>query len=293
MAIQQEIPTGDTAWQVSLATTLAAELSSGKLELPAFPEVVIRIREALADENVAVQRVAKLVATEAALAARLLRLANSAALNPGGKPVTELKAAITRMGSNLVRSSAISFAMSQIQHAKEFEPISGQLRQLWESATRVAAVSHAIARRVPGCNADEAMLVGLLHSIGKTYILTRFASRRPAGDPPAALAGVMDGWHANIARSILENWKLPEEIADAVGRQDGIDSAHRPPAVDLAQVLATARLLADYLDEPVGIELIAADSAWLASLGLDGPACAELLRDSREQIVDLERALRG
>lgn len=293
MTSAQEIPAPDHSWQMSLVTMLAADLSSGRLELPAFPDVVIRIRQALADENVSVDKVARLVSTEPALAARLLKLANSSALNPGGRAVTDLRAAITRMGSNLVRTSAISFAMNQIQRAREFRDIAGQLRHIWESATLVAAVTHAVARRMPRCNAEEAMLAGLLHSIGKTYILTRFAGSRQLEGRAEALAEIMAGWHANVGKSILEQWGLPDEIADAIGRQDEFDHAVRPNASDLGHVLASGKLLADYVESPGGIEIVASQSAWLALLGLDGATCVRLLEESRQEIAELRQALDG
>lgn len=293
MTSAQEIPTHDTCRQMSLVQLLAADLSGGRLELPSFPDVVIRIRQALSDENVAVDKVAKLVSTEPALAARLLKLANSSALNPGGRAVTDLRTAITRMGANLVRTSAISFAMSQIQHASQFRGIAGQLEKQWEAAMLVASVTHAVARRMPRCNAEEAMLAGLLHSIGKTYILTRFVGSRHIEGHEEMLAEVMEGWHANIGKAILENWGLPEEIADAVGRQDEFDHAERPSASDLAHLLATGKLLADYVDLPAGVEIVAGQSAWLSRLGLDPASCVTLLEESRDEIGELRRALDG
>ena len=57
----------------------------------------------------------RVVGSEPALAARLMQIANSAALNFTGKPITELRTAIARMGFNMVRSAAIAFAMSQLK----------------------------------------------------------------------------------------------------------------------------------------------------------------------------------
>ncbi|MCU0977258.1 MAG: HDOD domain-containing protein [Steroidobacteraceae bacterium] len=293
MTAAQQFSTPDHSWQMSLVQMLAADVSGGRLELPSFPDVVIRIRQALSDENVSVEKVARLVGTEPALAARLLKLANSTALNPGGRAVTDLKAAITRMGHNLVRTSALSFAMGQIQRASEYRGIAGQLRQLWESATRVSAVTHAVAKRMPRCHPEEAMLSGLLHTVGKTYILTRFAGSQPLAGREEELSGIMAGWHASVGKAVLENWGLPEQIVSAVERQDEFDHADRPDASDLAHVLATGRLLADYVDGTAGLETVAAQSRWLARLALDAGTCASLLEDSRAEILDLRRALDG
>ena len=293
MTSAQEIPTEDTDRRMSLVQTLAADLGGGKVELPSFPDVVIRIRQALADENVSVEQVARLVGTEPALAARLLKLANSSALNPGGRAVTDLKTAITRMGANLVRTSAIAFAMSQIQHAPEFRAIAAQLAKQWEAAMRVAAVTHAVAKRVPRSNAEEAMLAGLLHSIGKTYILTRFARSKMLDGDAELLAEVMESWYAAVGQAILQNWSLPGEIAAAVGRQDEFGHGDKPSAGDLAHLLATGKMLADYLDFPAGVEIVAAQSTWQSRLGLDAASCVRLLEESRDEIGELRRALAG
>ncbi|MEO8315525.1 MAG: HDOD domain-containing protein, partial [Pseudomonadota bacterium] len=62
--------------------SLALEMSAGKIEIPSFPDVAVRIRKVLADDNCDAGQVAKIVSAEPAMAARLLQVANSAALNP-------------------------------------------------------------------------------------------------------------------------------------------------------------------------------------------------------------------
>src|SRR5271154_2045967 len=91
--------------------SLAAELSKGKVELPSFPDIALRVRKVLSDENVSQDMVVRVVGSEPALAARLMQISNSAALNFSGKPITELRTAISRMGFNMVRSAAIAFAI--------------------------------------------------------------------------------------------------------------------------------------------------------------------------------------
>src|ERR1700716_1718225 len=88
--------------------SLAAELSKGKVELPSFPDIALRVRKVLSDENVSQDMVVRVVGSEPALAARLMQIANSAALNFSGKPITELRTAISRMGFTMGRSAAIA-----------------------------------------------------------------------------------------------------------------------------------------------------------------------------------------
>src|ERR1700728_4463344 len=65
--------------------SLAAEVSGGTVNLPSFPDVVIRIRKALADPDAKLGQTVKIIGAEPRLAARLLQAANSAAFNTSGK----------------------------------------------------------------------------------------------------------------------------------------------------------------------------------------------------------------
>jgi len=152
---------------------LAAEVSRGRVELPAYPDVATRVRKALADDNVKADQIARIVGSEAGLAARVMTLANSAALNRGGKSITELKTAINRIGQNNVRTAAVAFAIAQLRRASELKHILPDLEKLWNQATMVSALSYTIAGRTPGINADESLLTGLIHNVGKIYILAR------------------------------------------------------------------------------------------------------------------------
>lgn len=290
---RQAMPETEPPWQVLLSQQLAADLASGKLDLPSFPDIVIRIRRVLADEEASFDKVARIVGSEPALAARMLRLANSVALNRSGKPVTDLRMAIARMGVNLVRASALSFAMNQIRQSESCREFVDELGAIWERATLVAAVTHAIARRVPGVNEDEAMLAGLLHSIGKLYILMRAARYDGIGDDHEALTGIMVRWHAEIGAAILKGWSVPDEICEAVAWQYDIDESRSGSRVGLVDVLATGVVVADYIDDLPGLELATSGSRWFGRLGLDVQACTAVLAESREEILEIRRTLGG
>jgi HD-like signal output (HDOD) protein len=101
---------------------LAQGLSRREIELPSFPDVAIRVRKILSDDDVTAQDIVRVVGSEPALAARIMQMANSAALGHVGKPIADLRAAITRIGFNLVRSAAIAFAMSQLRRSEDLKP---------------------------------------------------------------------------------------------------------------------------------------------------------------------------
>src|SRR5580693_2239060 len=112
--------------------SLAAELSAGAVILPSFPDVVVRIRAALADPDTGLAETLEIACAEPRLAERLLRAANSTALCQLGPPLTDLRAAITRLGARAVQSVALAFAIEQVRLAPALRPISRRLDSLWE-----------------------------------------------------------------------------------------------------------------------------------------------------------------
>jgi HD-like signal output (HDOD) protein len=269
---------------------LASELSSGKIDLPSFPDVAIRVRRALGDDHTTIDQIVRIVGSEPALAARLLKMSNSAALNRSGKQVTELRTAIARMGYNMVRSAAISFAMAQIRASSGLKGLEKPLEELWRTSTYVAAFCYVLAKNHTQRNADEAFLAGLLHGVGRLYILTR-TPKFPAllGDA-ASLDEIMRNWHANIAKAVLENWELSEELVQAVSDQDEIGREHEGPA-DVADILVCANMMAAYIDVPEHLALNMAGVRSFRMLGLDEGNSPKILAESRDEIEALRQAL--
>jgi HD-like signal output (HDOD) protein len=152
---------------------LAAELSRGNVDLPSFPEIAVRVRRVLSDPKSSVDQVVRVVGSEPALAARLLRISNSASLNRSGRAVTDLRTAINRIGYNMVRSASMSFSMAQMRKSNKLAGLEHHLNDLWQSSTSAAAVAYVLARTCTKVNPDEAMLTGMMHGIGKLYVLTR------------------------------------------------------------------------------------------------------------------------
>lgn len=270
---------------------LAAEVSNGRVELPAFPDVATRVRKALADDRVAPDHIARVVGSEAGLAARVMTLANSAALNRSGKNITELKTAINRIGHNNVRTAAVAFAISQLRRAEELKPISRELEGLWHEATMVAALCHAIATRTPEINSDEAMLAGLIHNVGKIYIFARAHKHKELFTNAEVMAFLMRDWQANVGKAIVENWGFAQHIADAVGEQEDIDRTVGYP--DLTDVLSVAVLGASYVGaaDASDLELNMQGVRGFARLGLDNDKFAQVMRDCVEEISALRSAL--
>jgi HD-like signal output (HDOD) protein len=275
-----------------LVESLNVELASEKIDLPSFPDVATRVRRALTNEQVDVDMVVRIVSAEPALAARLLQLANSAALNPSGRRFTDLRSAISRIGFNMARSAAIAFAMSQLRRAEAYKSVAEALSELWQQAVHVAAMSHVVARRFTSINADTALLTGLLQSVGKLYLLTR-AARFPALLADAGTyQRLVAEWHARLAEAILRNWELSEEIIDAISSFESSDRDH-PGTTDLGDVLAVAGALANLGPAPCSEEMLFLGMPAARRMKLDAGACGLALAESQEAISSLRQALQA
>ena len=269
---------------------LAAELSGGKVELPGFPHIVMRVQKVLADENADASRVVRVIGSEPVLATQLVRMANSPALNPSGTRVMDLRTAVARVGLDTVRSATIAFAVQQLRDAPALKGLEKQLGVLWRRSVQVAALSYAAARRLTTVGADTAMLAGLLQGIGRLYILTR-ASRHPSlFADPLTYQTIEHDWHLSIAAALLENWGIADEIVQAVHDSENFDREPRgTPA--LADVLVVATILADLQGEPEVLQAQTQCSKPLQRLRLDYAACDTFLKESAQEIAALRDAL--
>jgi len=269
---------------------LAAELSAQEVDLPGFPEIVARVRHALADDNVSIEKVARVMAGEPVLSARLLQMANSAALNPGSKPVSELPAAIMRVGLNVVRSSTIAFAVQQLKHAPALQGLERPLDALWQRSVHVASLCFVIARRLTRVSPDTALLAGLLHGIGRLYILTRASRHRALFADVATYQAIERDWHLSIATALLEHWGIADEIVLAIRESEDFTREPRG-APNLSDVLVAASLVAAYEGQP---ELLAARLLSVRAIGrlqLTRSTCETLVRESAQEIAALREAL--
>jgi HD-like signal output (HDOD) protein len=225
----------------SFVERLAQDLRDERLELPAFPEAVLRIQRALQSPDTSTDDIVRILSSEPALAARLLRMANSAEFRRT-ENVTDLRKAVSLMGFNMVRSVAVAFAMRQLRRKDTYTPTAQlQLEQAWEDSLNASAMCFVIAKRFTRLNPDQALLTGLLHVLGRLYIIMRSKDAAELSD--AEMRQVIDGWHAAIGKAILESWGLPEALQHAVEHQDELEEAQEGD-VSLTDVLIAAKVLA-------------------------------------------------
>src|SRR5580698_856668 len=290
-AVSKSVATSadERASALAFLAELATEVSKGTVNLPCFPDVVMRIRKALAAPDVSTTEIVKIVGTEPRLAARLLQAANSAAFNPAGKHLTDLRAAITRLGHRPVQSAAMSFAVKQLRLAPALRAISKPLNVLWEQSISVAAICQVVARRTR-VSPEEAFLTGLLHGIGRLYIMVRSVGKSDRLYQDPSFIDMIASWHPAIGKTVLQNWGFDDQMCEALGDQDDHDRGGKGEP-NLTDILVVAVALARVLREP-GPRFVETDRIKsFARLQLTAQNCAEILRHAEHQIGSLHAAL--
>lgn len=225
---------------MSLEQTFLAELldaiKNDRLTLPTLPEVALRIREAVEDPEATSSAIANEIAKDAALAARVIKVANSPLLR-GRIAVDNLQLAITRMGIAFVRNLATGLAMEQMFQATN-DQVDARLRETWEHSIEVASICQVLASHYTDLKPDQAMLAGLVHEIGTLPILTCAEDTPEILEHKGILEKVIHRLHPKIGAAILKTWDFPNElVAIPLGYLD-FERTHEGPAdyVDLVTV---------------------------------------------------------
>jgi len=268
---------------------LAGDLNRGNLELPMFPDSVVRIQQAFRVEEVDIDEIVRIISSDPAIAARVLQLSNSAAVR-GSVEITEVRQAVIRLGNKLVQSSVVAFAIRQAQKNEELsEESRTTLKAIWEESVELAARCYVIAKQYTKLNAYEALLTGLLSVIGQLYIFLK--SQDFGSMDYAELEPILAAWHPAISKAIAESWGMSEELVNALETQ----LEENPPLLEsasLAEVLSAAKLILQYSQS--GDPLDASEYPLLQRLGIaDHGESSVPLADHADAIEEIRQGLKG
>ncbi len=268
---------------------LAGDLNKGNLELPMFPDSVVRIQQTFRAEEVDVDDIVRIISSDPALAARVLQLSNSAAIR-GAAEIVEVRQAVIRIGNKLVQSSAVAFALRQAELNEGLSDESRKaLKEIWAESVELAARSYVIAKKYTKLNADEALLTGLLSVLGRLYIFMK--SLEHEAMDYVELEAIIEDWHPAISKVIAESWNMSEELINALETQLDTNPELQESA-SLAEVLSAARLVLQHSKS--GDPLDAGEYPLLQRLGIaDHNEGSVTLDDHAEAIENIRQGLRG
>ncbi len=274
--------------QFRFVSLLALELENGDIYLPSLPDVVLKIRKLLESDNCDFERVSQAVSVDPVLVSRLFVFANSAYYNRANVKIDTLDGAISRLGFEVVRNTAMSLAMKQLYSSDKNSKSAGYLRKVWAHGMKLSCMAYAVARKRSNLNHETAYLCGLMHEVGKLYILTKAEDFPEFLGDAESIASVMEEWNPQISKSILESWGFPDEVAESTdpATYANDDSDSSPGFVD---VIVVAKLLVDGNAEKLS-EHFKEDTSCI-KLGLNQNVAAEVMLAYREKLTSMQQSL--
>jgi putative nucleotidyltransferase with HDIG domain len=208
----------------------AKTLASKSLNIPTLPAVVQKMREMIADPKCGAADIGVLVAQDPPLAAKVLKIANSAFYGLAQRTVST-EQACTVLGLRVLRN-----VVTQAAVMSRYEHLGGtgfDLDGLWRHSQLVAQLSHHLARvaRVNlGLTPEEVQACGLLHDLGKVVLLESLGDEylkllgvASSGGMPVHVAEkrLLGFDHSDVGALVAVQWGLPSSVAAVIQYHHG------------------------------------------------------------------------
>lgn len=202
---------------------------SGINALPSLPASVTELLASIDDPDADTEAIARRVARDQGLTARILRVANSPFYGQS-RHIASIADAVILLGLRSVRALAVAASFTSV--FKVGSDAESELRSFWKHGIAAALCARLLAARL-GVAEEEAFISGLLHDIGRVALVVSFprhmaavAAYRQERDcqPIDAENAVLGLDHALVGRLMTERWRFPPPLCAAIG------SHHAPPA---------------------------------------------------------------
>ncbi len=210
-------------------------LETDQLVLPTLPEAALQIREVAQDEDASVSDLSGVIARDAAISARIIKVCNSPLLR-ASQPVENLHMAINRLGMSYSADLATGLAMQHMFQATS-DMIDTRMRNVWSESTDIAGICHMLAQNFTRLSPAQAMLAGLTHKIGVLPIL-RFAEENDhLLSDGFTLDEITEHLHPKLGKLILKAWDFGDDLCDVPAHYlDFERQSERPDLVDIVTV---------------------------------------------------------
>ena len=226
---------------------------NGIKDLPAMPQVITEIQAQMAGADINTRKICGLIETDAAIATKVLRSANSAFYGQSGKVAT-MTGALNLIGLKGLLE-VVALAGAQRLLVGRLPGYGYEAEDLWRHSLAVACGSKLLAlRKDPGIS-ETAYLAGLIHDVGRIILdrlvlemkaeIAEFMEREQKTflDAETRFFGLN---HARVAAEVCRKWKFPPVMAVAIGW-------HHEPSKSNGDLLAHILHMADHLATMIGI----------------------------------------
>jgi putative nucleotidyltransferase with HDIG domain len=211
---------------------ILARIAQDKLTAATLPQTAEKVLQILRDPNFQTKKVVSLIERDQLLAVRLLRVANSAVYGGGG--LARLDAAVSRLGSQKLRTLLIDLSARQVFVSKDGR-IARAMAGIWEHSVAVALMARDLTALSAGGDADGTYLCGLLHDIGKPLVAVMLleAEKILSQEQGQSWIGseawveVVNKTHRAVGVALAEKWQLPADVISGIAESGDYDNAAR------------------------------------------------------------------
>lgn len=221
-----------------LLLDIYSDLRNNKLVLPSLPEVAVRIRR-LIDAGTSAKKISQAVNTDPAIAAKLIKAANSP-LFRGTKEFETSSQAIVRLGMQTTKQLVTSFTLKELFKVKS-NVLKKRMDALWQHSIEIASICFVLARHTRGLDPDQGLLAGLLHDIGVVPILMYAEEYPTLVNDPQLLEKTIRELKVELGPVILKRWNFNEEMVVAAQHSENWRYQHEGE-VDFADLVIVAHL---------------------------------------------------
>ncbi len=210
------------------------EFDDGKL--PSLPNAVIYLEKAMRDDSVSLRQLAELLGKDPVLAARLVRVSNSAYYR-GVSPVENVPDAVSRIGFSATRNLALVLLENSFK--ARHDVVNTMISELWMQSLRTAAVASAFSRHYQLVDANRAMLGGLMYNVGAMLLLTRIDEKVDNISREIA-ERLLERHSQEFGVNLLNHWEMDPELVQVVANRNHWMRTH-DESPDLADLILVAR----------------------------------------------------
>lgn len=269
-----------------------ARTAIGELSFPTNLDASRRVLQAIEKPDLSLTALSRIIVAEPLLSAKVMRLANSAALNPDRKSVYDLQHAVLCVGIDITKALAMVLILDQLRQTQRPGTCRDLANGLWERNLHVAALAYVIAKKLTRLNADEVMFAAIVRDLGRFYLLARAADYPPLLTDPALLAETVNDLADDASAVVLDKLRLPQVIVDAVSASRQGCATTVPQSAGevlyLAGVVSPRRDPFDELDRRLSA---GGETDRVLPPGFDQSAVAELITESGAEIYSIVVAL--
>lgn len=202
----------------ALLTILTDRINNDTLVLPTLPEIAVRVRQAADDPEINLMQMADVISHDPALAARMIKVANSAFMGRTVK-VNTLNQAVTRIGLRQIKNIATAMAMEQL-FVSNNKLIKTYMDKAWQKTLKVACQAittmdfYLRINKHTSLNKDTITLASLVFNIGVLPILTEAERHPEVFANPSFLAHAIQKLGGKIGGAIMREWEFTDEFVE-------------------------------------------------------------------------------